>query len=118
MPLPCGPLLSVEHLPNRRDERLERANFAEVRERLRAIGIVETEDRRLREEVGGAEARRMIGVAFDLRRAALVALDQEADAGPGKRHRRRVEERLARNQLLGLPDVRNDALRSAGACRR
>ena len=52
----------------------------------------------------------MIGVAFDLRRPAFVALDEEADAGAGKRHRRRVEERLAGHQLFGLPHVGNDLL--------
>ena len=39
----------------------------------RALGIVEVEDRRLRDEVGPAEARRVRLVALDLRRAAFVA---------------------------------------------
>ena len=46
--------------------------------RLRAIRIVQTENRGLREDVGRAAARRMIGVAFDLRRPPFVALDEQA----------------------------------------
>ena len=86
-------------------------NLAEVGQRLRAIGIVEAEDRRLREDVGGAEAARVQRVAFDLRRPALVALDQQAGGDAAERHRGREEQRLARDHLFGLPDVRDDLLR-------
>ena len=89
-----------------------------MRQRLRAVGVVEAENRRLREQVGGAAARRVIGVAFDLGRAAFVALDQQAHAGAVDRHRRREEQRLARDELFGLADVREPAPRWAGACRR
>ena len=82
MPAPCDRLLRGEHLAERGDERLERADLAEVRERLRAIGVVEAENRRLREEIRRTPAGRVIGVAFDLRRPALVALDEQADAAP------------------------------------
>ena len=49
-----------------------------ARDDLCAIGIVERQDRRLHEDVGPAEARRMIGIALDLDRPALVALDEHA----------------------------------------
>ena len=52
----------------------------------------------------------MIGIALDLGRPSFVVLDQQADAGAGKRHRRGEEQRLARDELLGLPDVRHDQL--------
>ncbi len=52
-----------------RDSALER--------RGRAIGIVEIEDRRLGDEVGGAAAGGVLRVAFDLGGAVLVALHEE-----------------------------------------
>src|SRR5688572_21284378 len=52
----------------------------------------------------------MVRVALDLRRASLVALDEQAHTGAGKRHGRRVEERLAGDELFGLPDVGKDLL--------
>lgn len=56
------------------------ARLAEVRDGLGAVGVVEAEDGRLVERVGGAEAGGVLGVALDLRRPTHVALDQEADA--------------------------------------
>ena len=84
----------------------------------RAIGIVEPEHRGLREDVGGAEAARMFRVAFDLRRPSLVALDQQPGGDAAEGHRGRIEQRLARNDIFGLADIRDDALRRLlGACR-
>ena len=60
------------------EERRPRPDLAEVGDRARAIGIVEAENRRLREDVAGAEAAGMIRVAFDLRRPPLVAFDEQA----------------------------------------
>src|SRR4029077_6534374 len=53
---------------------------------LRAVGIVEAEDRCPDDGVARTEARRVLGVALDLRRAALVALDQDTGAVAGERH--------------------------------
>ena len=60
----------------------------------------------------------MIRIAFDLRRASLVALDEKARADAAERHRGRVEERLAWNRFLGLPDVGNDRLLRLARARR
>ena len=51
---------------------------AAIRQGLRTVRIVQAEDGRLNEQVGGAEAGRMTGIALDLRRTALVALDENA----------------------------------------
>src|SRR4029077_19275099 len=75
---------------------------------LGAIGIVEIEDRRLREDVGGAEAGGVIGVALDLGWPPHVAFDQNRLRVAAKRNRAREEERATRNDVLGLFDVRND----------
>jgi hypothetical protein len=107
---PLHRLLRRDDAAHRGDEGVESPDVAKVRDRRRAIRVVEVEDRGLREDVGGAAARGMIRVAFDLRRAALVALHEEADARSRKRHRRRVEERLAGDELLGLAHVRHDLL--------
>ena len=86
---------------------------------LRAIRIVETEDRGLREQIGGAAAGRMLGVAFDLRRPPLVALDQHAvPAYPPSGIARGEEQRLAGHVFFGLAHVRNDLLVRLLACRR
>ena len=47
-------------------------------------------------------------VAFDLRRPALVAFDEQPGRDAAERHRGREEERPAGDDLLGLPDVRDD----------
>ncbi len=52
----------------------------------------------------------MVGIAFDLRGPPLVTLDEEADTRPGKRHRRREEQRLPGHELFRLTDVWNDHL--------
>ena len=54
-----GRLLRRRDRAHRADERRPRDNFSHVRQRSHAIGIVEIEQRRLREDVGRAEARRM-----------------------------------------------------------
>src|SRR5512144_483944 len=61
-------------------------------------------------DVRRSEARRVVGVALDLRRAARMALGEEARRVAAERRGGREEERPARNDLLGLPDVRDDAL--------
>ncbi len=65
---------------------------------------------RLREDVGGAEAAGMLGVALDLGRPPFVALDQQAGRHAAERHRGREEQRPAGDDLLGLPDVGDDLL--------
>ncbi len=111
--------LAGERLTHRAQEGRPRTNLAEVRQRLGASGIVEIEDRRLREDVGGAQARRMERVPLDLGRPAFVALDEHAHAAAGARHRGGVEQRPPRHDLLGLTHVRNDQFgRLPGARRR
>ena len=44
---------------------------------LRAVGIVEVEQRRLRKWIGRALVIRMLGVAVDFDGAELVGLDQQ-----------------------------------------
>ena len=80
------------------------------------IGIVEVEDRRLREEVRGPQARGMIGVPFDLRGPAVMALDQEADGFAAVMADGRVVVRNAGERVLGHLRVRKNSLeRAAGA---
>ena len=50
----------------------------------------------------------MLGIALELRRPAHVVLGEQRLGKASLHHRGRVEERPARNDLLGLPDVRND----------
>jgi hypothetical protein len=92
---------------------------------VRAIGIPQLEDRRLRENVGAAQTRRVQRIAFDLRRAAHVGLDEHARRKPADRVRRRVKARLARDLAPRRVDVGQDLLLrlaraagKAGECER
>ena len=53
-----------------------------VRHHLRAVGVVEREDGRLGEGVGGAQAGGMVRVPLDHGRPAHVALDEDAAREP------------------------------------
>ena len=66
------------------------ADFAAGADRLRAVGIVERKDLRLRKNVRRAEAGRVAGIAFDLDRPALEGGDERASAIAGKRKRRGI----------------------------
>ncbi len=61
-------------------------------------------------DVGGPEALRMVGVAFDLGGTALVALDEDAPGEAVVGHRRGVEERPTQDQAFGLLHVGQDLL--------
>ena len=93
-----------------RNEAAPRTNLPKLGDRVRAIGVVHREHRGLREQVGAAAAGGMVGIAFDLGRAAFVALDQQARGHASERHRRGVEHRLAGHQIFGLTHVRHDQL--------
>ncbi len=85
-----------------------RRRLAAGADRLRAVRVVEGQDRRLMKHIGRAEAAGVLGVALDLRRPALVTLDQQTDAYAAERHGGGVEQRPAGDDLLGLADVGDD----------
>src|SRR5262245_13041929 len=85
-------------------------NLSGLRDRLCAIGIVKIQDGSLREHVGRAEARRMVGIPFDFRQPSFIALDQQADRVRPKRHRHSIKLWLAEDHSIRLLDVRNDVL--------
>ncbi len=103
-------LLRQDGRPHRAEELGPGAHLAAEADRLRAVGVVERKHRRLREDVRRAQARRMLGVALNLRRSPHVILDEHGAADARERHRGREEERPPRHELLGLPDVRHDPL--------
>ncbi len=78
---------------------------------MRAVGIVHSQRRGLREHVSPAQAARMLGIAFDFGGAAHVAFHQQTGRNARQRHRRSVEERLARDDLFGRFYVRDNSLR-------
>ncbi len=102
--------LRRQRAAHRRDEPAPRPHAAEFGDRVRAIRIVEGEDRRLGEQVGAAAGGRVVDVALDLGRAAFVALDQEPGGDAAERHRGGEEQRLAGNDVLGHPYVGHDQL--------
>ena len=91
-------------------ERAPGLDPAQLGDGLRAVGIVEREDRRLGVHVGAAPAGRVIGVSLDLGGPTLVALDQKTRGDAAERHGGGEEHRLAGHQLLGLPHVGHDEL--------
>ena len=72
----------------------------------RSIRIVQRQHRALREQVRGAVARRMIGIAFNLRRTAFMALDQQARATP--------PSVIAVAKNSGLPGISSSGWRTYG----
>jgi hypothetical protein len=70
-----------------REKSVPCADLAGAREGLGAVRIVERQDRRLGEHVGGAAAGGMVGIAFHLDRTAFVALDDQSHAVASRLHR-------------------------------
>ena len=70
--------------------------------------VVELEHRRLRERVAGALIERMVGVALDLERASVEALDEQAACDPTQLHRGRVVDRDAGRAVRRTRRVGND----------
>ncbi len=79
-------------------------------ERLAAVGVVQLEDRRLREDPRRAAALRVLGIPFDLDRAAVHALDQQRGRDPPQLHRAGVELRHARRATFRPVGVGEDPL--------
>ena len=76
-PLQTG--LPPKGVPQVGEEVLPRADFFDPLDPLRAIGIVQRQDRRLGNGVRCAKARGVRRVAFNLRRAAFVTLNEQPD---------------------------------------
>ena len=115
-PSPLERPLGVEGRLHAREEGAPRKDLADMGEGLRAVGIIEVEDRRLPAGVGGAEARRVVGVAFDLGGAAEVALDEDALGVAAVEDRGGEEERASGDHVLRRLHVGDDLLlRLAGA---
>ena len=115
---PCAlrSLLRRGHGAHRADERRPRENLSHVRERLHAIGIVEIEQRGLREHVGRTEARRVRWVAFDLGRPPFVAFD-ERDRSRGRRASSPSQRTAAGQARCLRAGARTEgSARPAGAC--
>lgn len=106
--LRCPVLFQLSH--HGRRKRVPAARAAEVLHDLRAVRIVEIENRRLREAVGSAQAGGMLGIALHFDRPAHVALRQQAEAVAAKRHGGGVEQRPARNHFLGRLHIGHDLL--------
>ena len=76
--------------------------------RLRAVGVVERQYRRLHRGGRGAAGDRVVGVTVDLDRPAVHRLDQQT-VGPGSvRESRGVVERAAGLLVLGTVDATDD----------
>jgi len=86
-----------------------------VADYLRTVRIVEAEDRGLHPGVRGPEAGGVIGIPFDLGRAAHVTLDEHAVGVAADRHGRGEEDRFARDEPFRLADVGDDLLRGTVA---
>src|SRR6185437_774247 len=99
--LPLPPLLD-----NRGDEGLPALDLTTPRHRLRAMRIVEAEDARLLDGAGGAEARRMIGIALDLYRPPHLMLEQDAGRIAIERGRGGVVAGAGGNDAGRLLDIR------------
>ena len=116
IPAPPDILLHHQRALGLAHKRRPRIHVPVLRDGLRAVGIVHAKQRGLREDVSSAQARRMLVVAFDLRRPPQVAFHQHGTRVSAQRHGRRVKLRPPRNDVLGLLHVRHDRLeRQLGA---
>ena len=93
------------------DEGFPAADLTQLGDCGLPVRVVEVEHRRLHDRIGGAPAGRMLLVAFDLGRAAHMALRQNTKAVSQIRSGGREKERFAGNDVLGLPDVGHHLLR-------
>ena len=97
-------------------ERRPGIHIAAIRNSLRAVRVVHAENRGLREDVGAAEAGRMLVVAFDFGGTSEMAFNQHRAGVSTQRHSGRVKPRAAGNDFFRLPDVGDDRLqRQLGA---
>src|SRR4051812_16615190 len=82
--------------------------------------IIQVQQQRLLERGTRSEARRVLGIAFDLGRSAFVALDQQTDAIAVDRGSCRVVQWAAGHDLAGLHAIGNNLLcrspRTTGKC--
>ena len=101
-------LLVAQRLLHGADEPRPSPHLAAEVDRLCPIGVVEIEDRGLRQDVGAAEACRMLWVALDFGRPPHMAFDQNRHGRAAERNRAGEVERPSRNDFLRLPDVRDD----------
>jgi hypothetical protein len=68
------------------------------------VGIVEVEQRGLRDQAGRAAMRHVGRIALELGRAALIRLGHERDSGPPQRHGGgKIQGQAVRHFLDGLP---------------
>src|SRR5262245_46753325 len=86
-------------------------DHAAMRQRLRAIRVVEIENRCLGKRVGGTKASRMLRIAFDLGWPACVSFDQYTKAVAAAGYSRGKILWIARNLLRRVAHERNDLLR-------
>jgi hypothetical protein len=77
---------------------------------LRAVRVVEVEQRALREGIAAALRGGVLGIAFELDGAEGLALDQHRNRAGGERMRRGEVHRAAEDEVLGLLDVGEDRL--------
>src|SRR5206468_299587 len=69
-------LLNIQRPANRIQKIAPGANIAQVGDCLRAVRIVQPQDRSLRKDVRSAQARRMLRIAFDFCRTVEMTLNQ------------------------------------------
>src|SRR2546430_1353009 len=76
------------------------ADLAQAQERLRTVRIVETENGRLRKNIGRPEAAGVLGIALDFGGPTLMAFNEKAGRHAAERHRRGKEQGPSRNDLF------------------
>ena len=88
-----------------------------VQDDLRAVGIVEIENRRLRERIGGTGEARDVRISLELGGASVVGRGDERKRPAAARHRGRVVQRFARDlplDALGVGHAVQERAAAAG----
>src|SRR5262249_19501484 len=87
---------------------------------LRSVRIVKRQKRSLGKNIRRTETCRMLRIAFNFDWPAFMTFNQETETVSGRSHTRGEDNRRARQQLFGRPNVRNNFLRRSGgaSCER
>src|SRR5438445_3411894 len=103
-------LLNIQRPANRIQKIAPGANIAQVGDCLRAVRIVQPQDRSLRKDVRSAQARRMLRIAFDFCRTVEMTLNQYRTGVTAQRERRGKEQGPPWDDFFWLANVRDDRL--------
>src|SRR5436309_6434104 len=99
-------VLSFQRRIERRKKCAPRTDFPSFYNRLRAVGIIEVQNRRLMKSARRAETGRMLWIPFNFSRSAFMTFHEQARSIAVQLHCRGKIQRFAGNDFFGSLDIR------------